>query len=123
MLLHYAKGVSRTRFFKNAQSKSWNIRYNRTLLYNQGLNMEHYIEHCWNIGRTSRQSVLKSVLDKQDLFCYAGDQHKFLAKGYRVATMTVLSRAKEFGFEFWVLKAKKKPPEGGYKTLATQELL
>ncbi len=27
--------------------------------------------------------------------------------------MTVLSRAKEFGFEFWFLKAKKKPPEGG----------
>jgi len=98
MLLHYAKGVSRTRFFKNAQSKSWNIRYNRTLLYNQGLSMEHYIEHCRNIVRTSRQSVLKSVLDKQSLFCYAGDQHKFLAKGYRVATMTVLSRAKEFWF-------------------------
>jgi len=40
----------------------------------------------------------------------------FKAKGYRVATMTVLSRAKEFGFEFWflgfdfeVLRAKKKP--------------
>jgi hypothetical protein len=27
----------------------------------------------------------------------------FKAKGYRVATMTVLSRAKEFGFEFWFL--------------------
>jgi hypothetical protein len=75
------------------------------------------IEHCfiikdlawnirWNNIRTKRHLVGKFVLDKQNLFCYAGDQHKFLAKGYRVATMTVLSRAKEF----WT---KKKPPEGG----------
>lgn len=32
------------------------------------------------------------------------------SKGYGVATMTVLSRAKEFGFEFWFLKDEKKAP-------------
>ncbi len=63
------------------------------------------IEHCfiikdltwnitWNNVGTKRHHVGKFVLDKHNLFCYAGDQHK--AKGYRVATMTVLSRAKEF---------------------------
>jgi hypothetical protein len=61
--------------------------------------MEHYMEQCWNIVRTKRQSVVKSVLDKQSLFCYAGDQHKSKpSRGYGVVTMTVLSRAKGFGF-------------------------
>lgn len=107
MLLHYAKGVFRTRFFKNAESKSWNIRYNRTLLYNQGLTMEQYMEHCKNIRRTNGQSVLKSVLDKQNKFCYAGLQHKVLAKGYRVATMTVPKQSLEKIDE-------KKPAEAGW---------
>jgi len=50
------------------------------------------------------------VLDKQVLFCYAGDQHKSKTlRGYGVVTMTVLSRAKEFGFDFEILRAKKKP--------------
>jgi acetyl-CoA acetyltransferase len=92
MLLHYVRGVVQTRNFKNAQSKSWNIRYNRTLLYNQGLSMEHYMEQCG----TKRHLVGKFVLDKHNLFCYAGDQHK--PKGYGVVTMTVLSRAKGFRF-------------------------
>jgi hypothetical protein len=66
--LHYAKGVSRTRFFKNAQSKSWNIRYNRTLLYNQGLSIEHYK----NIVGTKRHLVGKFVvLDKQNRIVYS----------------------------------------------------
>jgi hypothetical protein len=31
-------------------------------------------------------------------------------KGSRVATMTVPSRAREFGFDFEILRAKKKAP-------------
>ena len=49
------------------------------------------IEHCliikdlawnirWNNIRTKRHFVGKFVLDKQDLFCYAGDQHKSKAE-------------------------------------------
>lgn len=44
--------------------------------------MEQYMEQCKNISA-------KFVLDKQSLFCYAGDQHKLKGnsqKGYGVAT-------------------------------------
>jgi hypothetical protein len=68
MLLHYAKGVLRTRKIKNAKSKSWNIRYNRTLLCNQGLSIEHYK----NIVGTKRHLVgLFVVLDKQNRIVYS----------------------------------------------------
>ena len=66
MLLRYAKGGVRTRKIKNAQSKSWNIRYNRTKPVVTRFAMEHYME----------QSKNNVVLDKHSLFCYAGDQHK-----------------------------------------------
>jgi hypothetical protein len=56
MLLHYARGVLRTRKIKNAKSKSWNIRYNRTLLYNQGLSIEQYK----NIAGTLRGQIDKA---------------------------------------------------------------
>jgi hypothetical protein len=68
------------------------------------------IEHCfiikdlawnitWNNTGTKRHLVVKFVLDRRNLFCYAGNQHKFLAKGYRVATMTVPKQSLEdFGF-------------------------
>jgi hypothetical protein len=34
-----------------------------------------------------------------------------LQRGYGVVTMTVLSRAKEFGFDFEILRAKKSPTD------------
>jgi hypothetical protein len=52
-----------------------------------------------------------------------GTSISFKQRATALLQMTVLSRAKEFGFEFWNFGRKKKPPEGGYKTLATQELL
>ena len=72
--------------------------------------------------RTKRHLVVKFVLDKQSLFCYAGDQHKLKvmsrhggiptqAKGYGVATMTVLSRAKGFGFLVLNFGRKKRPTD------------
>jgi hypothetical protein len=51
----------------------------------------------------------------------------FKAKGYRVATMTVLSRAKEFGFEFWFLgfdfEGEKKAPPISRQGLIVQNRL
>jgi hypothetical protein len=55
------------------------------------------IEHCfkikdlawnitWNNIRTKRHLVVKFVLDKQSLFCYAGYQHKEFPSGYGVVT-------------------------------------